>query len=136
MIRCATAAPFTALLDSTRQRWGIRHVATMNADAPTQLRLACAPSLLAAIPLLVGARSDRRNRCSRKFLSRARVRQAPGAVMAFGSQIHSDNEKFCCDLNRPKSCEMSEWPIKTLRKLADFQAEYEGSIPFTRSNHL
>jgi hypothetical protein len=53
----------------------IRHVATMNADAPTQLRLACALSLLAAIPLLVGARSDRRNRCSRKFLSRARVRQ-------------------------------------------------------------
>jgi hypothetical protein len=29
---------------------------------------------------------------------------------------------------------MSEWAIKTLRKLADFQAEYEGSIPFTRSN--
>src|SRR4030081_18287 len=31
---------------------------------------------------------------------------------------------------------MSEWPIKTLRKLADFRAEYEGSIPFTRSNFI
>jgi hypothetical protein len=29
---------------------------------------------------------------------------------------------------------MSEWPLKTLRKSGAFQAEYEGSIPFTRSN--
>ena len=28
---------------------------------------------------------------------------------------------------------MSEQPLKTLRKFSDFQAEYEGSIPFTRS---
>jgi hypothetical protein len=33
-----------------------------------------------------------------------------------------------------QSCKMSEWPIKPSRKLADFQAEYEGSILFTRSN--
>jgi hypothetical protein len=31
---------------------------------------------------------------------------------------------------------MSEWVLKTLRKFEDFQAEYEGSIPFTRSNKL
>jgi hypothetical protein len=29
---------------------------------------------------------------------------------------------------------MSEWVLKTLQKFGDFQAEYEGSIPFTRSN--
>jgi hypothetical protein len=29
---------------------------------------------------------------------------------------------------------MSERLLKTLRKSGDFQAEYEGSIPFTRSN--
>jgi hypothetical protein len=29
---------------------------------------------------------------------------------------------------------MSEWVLKTLRKSGDFQAEYEGSIPFTRSS--
>ena len=46
---------------------------------------------------------------------------------------HSDKEKFCSDLNRPKSRKMSERVLKTLRKFGDFQAEYEGSIPFTRS---
>jgi hypothetical protein len=46
---------------------------------------------------------------------------------------HSDQEKFRNDLNGPKSCEMSERLLKTLRKSGDFQAEYEGSIPFTRS---
>ena len=45
----------------------------------------------------------------------------------------SDKEKFGSDLNRPESCKMSERLLKTLRKFADFQAEYEGSIPFTRS---
>jgi hypothetical protein len=29
-----------------------------------------------------------------------------------------------------------QWFLKTLQKLANFQAEYEGSIPFTRSNSL
>jgi hypothetical protein len=47
---------------------------------------------------------------------------------------HSDKEKFRSDLNRPESYEMSERLLKTLRKSRDFQAEYEGSIPFTRSN--
>jgi len=28
---------------------------------------------------------------------------------------------------------MSEWLLKTLRKSGDFQAEYEGSVPFTHS---
>jgi len=31
---------------------------------------------------------------------------------------------------------MSEQLLKTLWKLADFQAEYEGSIPFTRSKTI
>jgi hypothetical protein len=30
---------------------------------------------------------------------------------------------------------LSEWALITLREFADFQAEYEGSIPFTRSNN-
>jgi hypothetical protein len=47
---------------------------------------------------------------------------------------HSDKEKFRSDLNRPKSCEMSERLLKTLRKSGAFQAEYEASIPVTRSN--
>jgi hypothetical protein len=49
---------------------------------------------------------------------------------------HSDREKFRSDLNRPESCEMSESLLKTLRKSGDFQAEYEGSIPFTRSKRF
>jgi len=47
---------------------------------------------------------------------------------------HSGNEKFRSDLNRPESCKMSERLLKTLRKFADFQAEYEVSIPVTRLN--
>ena len=31
---------------------------------------------------------------------------------------------------------MSEQLLKTLRKSGDFQAEYEGSIPFTRSTSI
>jgi hypothetical protein len=31
-------------------------------------------------------------------------------------------------------CDLSEKPLKNLVKASDFQAEYEGSIPFTRSN--
>jgi hypothetical protein len=30
-------------------------------------------------------------------------------------------------------CNLSEKPLKNLAKASDFQAEYEGSIPFTRS---
>jgi hypothetical protein len=33
----------------------------------------------------------------------------------------------------PRKLQMSEPPLKTLEKIGDFQAEYEGSIPFTRS---
>jgi hypothetical protein len=47
---------------------------------------------------------------------------------------HSDKEKFRSDLNRSKNGEMSERLLKTLQKSWDFQAEYEGSIPFTRFN--
>ena len=53
---------------------------------------------------------------------------------AQGAHHHSDKEKFCSDLNRPEGCKMSERLLKTLPKFADFQAEYEGSIPFTRFN--
>jgi hypothetical protein len=49
---------------------------------------------------------------------------------------HSDKEKFPSDLNRPGSYEMSERRLKTLRKSGDFQADYEGSIPFTRSKQF
>lgn len=47
---------------------------------------------------------------------------------AWGSQSHSDKEKFRSDLNRPESCEMSE-RLKTLGKSGNFQAEYEGKKP-------
>jgi hypothetical protein len=56
------------------------------------------------------------------------------ARRARGRDRHYDKEKFCSDLNRPESCDMSERLLKTLQKFEDFQAEYEGSIPFTRSN--
>jgi hypothetical protein len=46
---------------------------------------------------------------------------------------HSDKRKFCNDLNKQKGCELSECVLKVRRKFEDFQAEYEGSIPFTRS---
>jgi hypothetical protein len=53
-----------------------------------------------------------------------------------GTRRHSDKEKFRGDPNRPESCKMSERPLKTLSKFSDFQAEYEGSIPFTRSKAI
>jgi hypothetical protein len=46
---------------------------------------------------------------------------------------HSDKEKFRSYLNRPDCWKMSEQHLKTLRISRDFQAEYDGSIPFTRS---
>ena len=49
---------------------------------------------------------------------------------------HSGKEKVRSDLDRPESCEMSERLLKILRKSGDFQAEYEGSIPFTRFKHM
>jgi hypothetical protein len=52
---------------------------------------------------------------------------------AWAGNRHSDGEKFCGDLNRPESQEISERLLKTLRKSADLHAECEGSIPFTRS---
>src|SRR5450631_2195645 len=55
---------------------------------------------------------------------------------AQGARRHSDKEKFRSDLNRPENCKMSERLLKTLRKFADFQAEYEGSNPFICSNVL
>ena len=50
---------------------------------------------------------------------------------AHGARRYSVKEKFRSDLNRPESCKMSERLLKTLRKFADFQAEYDGSIPVT-----
>jgi hypothetical protein len=34
----------------------------------------------------------------------------------------------------PFGCDLSEVRLENLAKASDFQAEYEGSIPFTRSN--
>jgi hypothetical protein len=50
-----------------------------------------------------------------------------------GGNRYSDQEKFRNDLNRPNCCEMSEGLLKTLQNSGNFQAEYEGSNPFTRS---
>src|SRR5271157_2451060 len=52
---------------------------------------------------------------------------------AQGAHRHSDKDRFCSYLNHPEGCKMSEQLLKTLEKFSDFQAEYEGSIPFTRS---
>jgi hypothetical protein len=68
-------------------------------------------------------------RASRWNSLRARKKDAHGA-----HNRQSDKEKFRSDLNRPESCEMSERLLKMLRKSGDFQAEYEGSIPFVCSN--
>jgi len=49
---------------------------------------------------------------------------------------HSDKRKFCNGLNKRKSCELSEYELSAQRIFEDFQAEYEGSIPITRSNYF
>jgi hypothetical protein len=51
------------------------------------------------------------------------------------ADCHSD-KKLRSDLNCPESSKMSELRLKTLRQSGDFQAEYEGSIPFTRSKRF
>jgi hypothetical protein len=53
-----------------------------------------------------------------------------------GRNRHSDKAKSRSDLNRPESGEISERLLKTLRNSGDFQAEYEGSIPFTHSKQF
>jgi hypothetical protein len=59
----------------------------------------------------------------------------PSAVPPVDSQLehHSDKSEFCSDLNKLKGCELSECLLRPQQKFEDFQAEYEGSIPFTRS---
>jgi hypothetical protein len=57
----------------------------------------------------------------------------PGKHRADAAACYSDRKKFSNYLKTSKGREMSEYPLKTLRKSGDFQAEYEGSIPFTRS---
>jgi hypothetical protein len=52
---------------------------------------------------------------------------------AWAGSRHSDKVKFCNDLNGPKTPKMSERLFENIAKSGDFQAEYEGSIPFTRS---
>jgi hypothetical protein len=49
-------------------------------------------------------------------------------------ECHSDKSEFCSDLNEQKGCELSESALSVQGKFEDFQAEYEGSIPFTRSS--
>src|SRR6266436_9196928 len=48
---------------------------------------------------------------------------------------HSDKEQFCSSLNHPEGCKKSELSC-TRCEIPDFQAEYEGSIPFTRSSSI
>jgi hypothetical protein len=49
---------------------------------------------------------------------------------------HSDRSKFCSNLNWTENRDLSERALKTLGRFGDFQAEYEGSIPFTRSKTI
>ncbi|UFW46423.1 MULTISPECIES: hypothetical protein [Bradyrhizobium] len=62
-------------------------------------------------------------------------RGSPSAVAPVDSQLqhHSDKSEFRSDLNKLKGCELSECLLRPQQKFEDFQAEYEGSIPFTRS---
>jgi hypothetical protein len=48
---------------------------------------------------------------------------------------HSDNEKFCSSLNHPQGMQNVRIANEQVAEFGDFQAEYEGSIPFTRSIH-
>ncbi|KYK50129.1 hypothetical protein A1D31_22740 [Bradyrhizobium liaoningense] len=61
---------------------------------------------------------------------------SPGAVPPVDSELehHSDKNEFCSDFNKQKGCELSECLLRAQQKFEDFQAEYEGSIPFTRSS--
>jgi hypothetical protein len=70
------------------------------------------------IDALMAFRISRRARSRRQWLEK----DAHGA-----RNRHSDKEKFRSGLNRPESREISERAIKRLRKLVDFQAEYEDS---------
>jgi hypothetical protein len=45
----------------------------------------------------------------------------------------SDSAKLSLKSIAKFGCDLSEKPLKNLAKASDFQAEYEGSIPFTRS---
>jgi hypothetical protein len=47
---------------------------------------------------------------------------------------HSDNEKFCNDLKGSKKLQNVRMAFESVSRSSDFQAEYEGSIPFTRSS--
>jgi len=47
---------------------------------------------------------------------------------------HSDCQKFCDDLNLTRRLRFVRIYYENIGKVGDFQAEYEGSIPFTRSN--
>jgi len=55
-------------------------------------------------------------------------------VQTRGGNLHSDKEKFCNDLNGPKNAENVRMAAENTTIFLDFQAEYEGSVPFTRSS--
>jgi hypothetical protein len=55
--------------------------------------------------------------------------RATARTERLGGNRPSDKEKFRSDLNRPNSCEMSEWLLKTLQNSGDFQFEYSASLP-------
>src|ERR1700730_18738873 len=61
-----------------------------------------------------------RNRAARSFRQLRRFHHVINSDKVFGTHNgarnrHSDNEKFCIDLNGPKTPKMSERPLKTLR---------------------
>jgi hypothetical protein len=50
-----------------------------------------------------------------------------------GDLFHSDNEEFFSSLSAPYELQKVRTAAVKIAKFYDFQAEYEGSIPFTRS---
>jgi hypothetical protein len=53
-----------------------------------------------------------------------------------GGCRHSDKEKFPIGLNHPEGLQNVGITLARIAKFHDFQAEYEGSIPFTRSKTI
>jgi hypothetical protein len=77
---------------------------------------------------------DRRTETTRAHDCPDSAQFATGAASAEQPKSRSDSEKLSLISRRGFGCDLSEKPLTNLAKASDFQAEYEGSIPFTRSN--
>src|SRR3984893_12793618 len=75
-----------------------------------------------------------RNRAARSFRQLRRFHHVINSDKVFGTHNgarnrHFDNEKFCIDLNGPKTPKMSERPLKTLRYFETSKLNTRGRFP-------